>query len=92
MGKALQFKNPALRKRFQAAVAADFVSFEELRKAVEEKLGTEVKYKSFMKVMTGDFSSGPIPETVKKAVAELVGRPVNTLWPKERREAHGDES
>lgn len=81
MGKTLQSKKDRMRNRFKTFVAADYLSYSALHKAVQERLGETVNYPSFLKVMSGDFISGPKAERIMKTVSELVKKKIETLWP-----------
>lgn len=81
MNKALQTKNERIDHRFRAMVNAGFRTYKALSLAVEAKIGERVSYKSFHKVMLGEFVKGPKAEAMMAAVSELVGEPVSTLWP-----------
>lgn len=81
MKKGIQPKKIRIRNRFKAIVAADFMNYAELQRAVEEKLKEEFSPSSFLKVMYGDFISGPKAEAIMNTVAELVKKPVKKLWP-----------
>lgn len=81
MNKALQTKNERIDLRFKAMVNAGFRTYKALSLAVEERIGQRVSYKSFHKVMLGEFVKGPKAEAMMTAVSELIGMPVSTLWP-----------
>lgn len=81
MGKGIQPKKIRIRNRFKAIVAADYTSYADLQRAVEEKLKEEISSSTFLKVMYGNFISGPKAEAIMNTVAKLVGKDVKTLWP-----------
>jgi hypothetical protein len=81
MNKNLQIKEGRITFRFQAMVNAGFRTYKALSLAVEKDLGAGVSYKSFHKVMLGEFVKGPKAEAMMASVSKLVDEPVATLWP-----------
>lgn len=87
MPKSLQPKKLRINNRKKAIVAANFMSYRALFLAVQETLGTEISYGSFMKTIYGELVSGPKAEMVMETISNLVKRKVETLWPEIRENA-----
>lgn len=81
MPKVLQPKRERIRFRRQAFVAANFLTYPELRQAVEEKLGEPINPSTFMQVVMGNLLVGPKAEAIMDTISKLTKKSVKELWP-----------
>lgn len=87
MSKGPQPKNEWAAFRFKAMVNANYPTYKALHTAVQQQVKKKINYRSFVKVMAGIFLSGPKPALIMQMVSELLGMPVDILWPREERVA-----
>lgn len=74
-------KQKSGKRRFLCSMAG-FHNNRQLQKKLQEHLRRKVNYFTLSKVMDGSRTTGPEARILMQAIAQVVGKPESTLWPR----------